>query len=425
MNTASSQHQEILSKDQVAPSKNPQSLTRMVVVAAVLFAFIQAFSLLSPILLSFLLVLLISLAINPLISRMRVLTGGRKIPTGLVTVVLIAFIALLGWALFGPMKASVLNISEAIPGYWERLQKPLIKMEQQAVLFEKKLQAEVRTEIALDNRHPDKADERLPIPQAVSMKPIEASKSLRSSLSEMFSGALGSFTAVAFNSAQILVVLVTVFFGVVFTLIDPRPVIGSVFALVPEGRHLRVLAIITRIARFIPAWAGGTLLGMVSIGILVFLLMWPIFGFLDALVLGLTAGVLEVIPFLGPIFATMPALLLAFGQGGLTPLWVVLSYGAIQVVENNILSPLIMARNMKLHPLAVIFSMLLCVAAFGVLGVIVAAPMTAIAGIIHDELYRRRFLPRVTDDDLDHLAALALHEQPTTVTSVRQPPAKP
>jgi predicted PurR-regulated permease PerM len=66
---------------------------------------------------------------------------------------------------------------------------------------------------------------------------------------------------------------------------------------------------------------------------------------------------------------------------------------------------------MKLHPVAVIFSMLLCVAVFGVLGVLVAAPLVAIFGIIHDELYRKHFLPNVTDEDLDRLARKALEEK--------------
>jgi predicted PurR-regulated permease PerM len=69
-----------------------------------------------------------------------------------------------------------------------------------------------------------------------------------------------------------------------------------------------------------------------------------------------------------------------------------------------------MARGMKLHPLAVIFSMLLCVAAFGVLGVLVAAPLAAIVSILHDELYRKRFLSMVTDVDLDRLSRQALRE---------------
>ena len=94
----------------------------------------------------------------------------------------------------------------------------------------------------------------------------------------------------------------------------------------------------------------------------------------------------------------------------MAPLWVILAYVGIQVLENNVILPLIMARGMKLHPLAVILSMLLCVAAFGLLGVLVAAPLVAIVAIVHDELYRKRFLPTVTDAELDRLARQALRE---------------
>lgn len=155
--------------------------------------------------------LLISLAVNPVISRMRSLTGGRKIPTGLVAVGLVAVIVLVGWALFDPMKTSVINLSEALPGYWERLQKPLIKMEQQAVLFEKKLQAEVSTEIAEDDSATGKTKTGSRKVQHDPPKSLEEPKSLRSSLTEMLQGVLGSFSAVAFNGIQIFVVLVTVF----------------------------------------------------------------------------------------------------------------------------------------------------------------------------------------------------------------------
>jgi predicted PurR-regulated permease PerM len=164
----------------------------------------------------------------------------------------------------------------------------------------------------------------------------------------------------------------------------------------------------------VPGWAGSNLLGMLTIGLLVFLLMWPIFGFMDALVRGLIAGVLQAIPFIGPLLSAGPGLLLALGKGGLTPLWVVLAYGLIQALENNVILPFIMARGMRLHPVAVIFSMLLCVAAFGVLGVLVAAPLVAIVDILHDELYRKRFLPTVTDADLDRLARNALREESST-----------
>ena len=377
-----------------------------------MFVFIESFPLLSPILLSFLLILLISLAVNPLVSRMRTWLGGRKFAAGLVAAAFALVIGLTGWAFFGPMKSSITKMTDRLPGYWERFQKPLIRIEKQAVLSEEKLQAEVATEVAQEKAA---AGGPQAAPRATGLIPPKTttpeSGSLRSGLKGMFQGVAGSFTAVAFNAAQMMVVLVTVFFGVTFTLMNPRPIFGAMFSLVPERHHERTLIILQRIGKFVPDWALATLLGMATIGTLVFLLMWPIFGFMDALVLGLIAGVLEAVPFLGPLLAALPAMLLALGEGGMTPLWVVLAYLAIQALENNVILPLIMARSMKLHPVAVIFSMLLCVAAFGVLGVLVAAPMVAIVNILHDELYRKRFLPTVTDDDLERLARSALREK--------------
>ena len=389
----------------------PRSVSFYVLLAAALWVFIQIFPLLAPILLSFLLILLISLAVNPLISRLRALTGGRRVATGLVAAALLAVLGLTSWAFLGPMKASVTKFSEQLPGYWERLQKPLIRMEKQAVLSEEKLQAEVTTEIAQAKSAAGKPE---PARKSTAPAPPQTTKesgSIRSSLSQLFQGVAGSFRAVAFNAAQILVVLVTVFFGVTFTLMNPRPIFGAIFSLVPERHHDQTLVIVQRIGKFVPGWAGATLLGMLTIGLLVFLVMWPIFGFTDALVLGLIAGILEGVPYLGPILSAVPALLFAVGKGGMTPLWVILAYLAIQALENNVTTPLLMARGMRLHPMAVIFSMLICVAAFGVLGVLVAAPMVAIVDILHDELYRKRFLPTVTDADLDRLARRSLHEK--------------
>jgi predicted PurR-regulated permease PerM len=70
----------------------------------------------------------------------------------------------------------------------------------------------------------------------------------------------------------------------------------------------------------------------------------PIFGFMDALVLGLIAGVLEAVPYMGPLLSAVPALLLTLGKGGMTPLWV-FSYVVVQFLENNVILPIIMARG--------------------------------------------------------------------------------
>jgi predicted PurR-regulated permease PerM len=397
------------------PKTDPHSRSfySYLLLGAALLAFIQTFWLLSPILFSFLLILLISLAVNPVISRMRALKGGRKGATGLIVVSLVIFIVLTSWAFFSPMNDAVTRLAERLPSYWERLQKPLIKMEQQAVLSEEKLQAEVTTEIAQTATEEGKPETVRRISKTAPPKTAKESESIRSRLSLMIQGVVGSFTAVAFNAAQILVVLVTVFFGVIFTLMNPRPIFGAFFLIVPERHHEITSTILQRVGKFVPTWAFATLLAMLTVGLLVFLLMWPFFGFVDALALGLFAGAFEAIPYMGPILSALPALLFALGEGGMTTVWVLLAYLAVQVLENNIISPLIMAHSMKLHSVAVIFSMLLCVAAFGVLGVLVAAPLVAIVDILHDELYRKRYLPTVTDADLDRLARNALREKPS------------
>jgi predicted PurR-regulated permease PerM len=128
-------------------------------------------------------------------------------------------------------------------------------------------------------------------------------------------------------------------------------------------------------------------------------------------VLGLLAFLLESVPYLGPLLSAVPALLLAAGQGGNAMLWVIVAYLAVQALENNLILPLVISSSMKLHAVAVILSMLLCVATFGVLGVLVAAPTVAIIGILHEEIFRKRFLPEVTDADLERLAQKTLREK--------------
>lgn len=393
------------------PEVRPRSMSFYVLLGAALFVFIERFSLLSPILLSFLLILLISFAVNPVITRMRAWTGGRKVATGLVAAAFVVVIGLTGWAFLVPLKTSTEKITDSLPGYWERLQKPLIKMEQQSARSEEKLQAEVAIETAQPATAGDEHEAARRTTEPAPPQTTKESGSLRSSLSQMLQGLAGGFKSIAFSASQILVVFITVFFGVTFTLMDPRPIVGAIFSIVPECHHEQTLTILQRVGEFVPTWALATLLAMLTVGLLVFLLMLPFFGFLDALVLGLIAGVFEAIPYLGPILSAIPALLFALGVGGMTPLWVLLVYLAVQLLENNVISPLIMSRSMKLHPVAVIFSMLLCVEVFGVLGVLIAAPVVAIVEILRDELYRKRFLPTVSDADLDRLARNALREK--------------
>jgi predicted PurR-regulated permease PerM len=398
-----------------ARDRKPPSIAGYLVLAAALYAIIHSYSRLSPILLSFLLIILITLAVNPLVQRLRGWTGGRKMATFLILVGVLAVGTLAVWTAIVPLRQAATTLSEKLPAYWERLQKPLIKMEQKGAISEVKLRVEVREEIIRES--PETAElvapPRTASTQADELPPAAAKDegALRSTLVGLIRSLFGQFRRFAYSTTEMLIVLITVFFGVAFALMNPRPVFAAFFSVVPERHHARTVVIMRRIARFVPHWAAAMFISMLTVGSLFFLLMWPIFGFADALMLGLIAFVLAAIPFLGPMLTLIPALLLAIGEGGMTPLWVVVAYLSVQALESNVILPIIMSHEMKVHPLAVIIAMLLSVAMFGVLGVLIAAPLVVIVSILHEELYRKHYLPTTTAEDLDHLARGALLEK--------------
>jgi predicted PurR-regulated permease PerM len=223
--------------------------------------------------------------------------------------------------------------------------------------------------------------------------------------------------AIISNTAVTVVVAMTVFVGVAYMLQSPRPVFAAFFGLVPEGHQPAAARIARRVARFVPRWAVALICGMATVGILVFLAMWPVLGLENAAMMGLIAFVFEAVPYVGAILAGVPALLLALAMGGGKPFWVVIAYVTIQLLEHNVINPLIVAGPLRQHPVWVIFAVMLCLAAFGFLGVLLAVPMVETVAIVYDELYRPCYLPHTTSEDLDRMALEMLQGDPNASPS--------
>jgi predicted PurR-regulated permease PerM len=128
----------------------------------------------------------------------------------------------------------------------------------------------------------------------------------------------------------------------------------------------------------------GQIVLSLVVGFVVFV-STSLLGLPGALVLGILAGVLEVIPNLGPVLALIPAVLVALVQGSnLLPvsnlvfaLIVVLVYILIQQIENNYLVPRIMGHSLNLHPVFVLVGVVVGASFAGILGAFLAAPVLA------------------------------------------------
>lgn len=101
-----------------------------------------------------------------------------------------------------------------------------------------------------------------------------------------------------------------------------------------------------------------------------------------ALVLGLIAGIFNIIPYFGALFGTIPAVLLASLQSKKMALYVLLIMIIIQQLEGNVISPKILGKSLGLHPMLIIFALLAGGHLFGVLGMILAVPFTGILKIL-------------------------------------------
>ena len=140
--------------------------------------------------------------------------------------------------------------------------------------------------------------------------------------------------------------------------------------------------------------------GQVVLGIVIGLVVWismTIVGLPNAGLMGLLAGLLEVIPTFGPILATIPALLIAFFQGStylpMSNFWftilVFAIYFVIQQTENAYLVPRIMGRRLLLHPVIIFIGVLAGGMLFGALGVLLAAPVIGTFRVVLSYVYAK------------------------------------
>jgi predicted PurR-regulated permease PerM len=208
----------------------------------------------------------------------------------------------------------------------------------------------------------------------------------------------GLFAGVANITTGVVAVaslLVLVLFAGIFLALDPQGYRRGVLQLIPDDYYRRAEIALDTAARALRLWLVGTLLAMFVVAIVTTAALYAI-GLPSALALGIIAGVLEFIPFLGPILSVVPAILVALPEGYTMVVWVAVIYLAIQQIEGNVLVPLIQHRTADLPPVVGILSIVAATLLFGLPGVLLAVPLALVAIVLVKQLYVRDTLGRDT-----------------------------
>lgn len=197
-----------------------------------------------------------------------------------------------------------------------------------------------------------------------------------------FAGISRTILSVGAGVADTLVVI----FGGIFLAAQPRFYRSGAIKLVPEAKRRLIAGAMDDSERALRLWLKGQLIAMTVVGLLTGVGLWML-GMQSALALGLLAFLLEFIPFVGPILAAVPAVLIALGTSPELALWVVLLYVVVQQFEGYVLQPLVQQYAVDLPGVVLLFSLIGFGILFGMLGIILAAPLTVVSYVLVKRLY--------------------------------------
>lgn len=181
-----------------------------------------------------------------------------------------------------------------------------------------------------------------------------------------------------------------------FYLVIEENAAKKLFRWVVPSRHMTyVEMVLDRVQRKLGHWVIAQLSLGIIIGVVVGVGLW-IIGVDHALALGLIAGVLEIIPVIGPIIAGVIGSVVALSQSLFLGLGVALFYVIVQQAENHLLIPAIMRRATGLNPLVTLVAVLVGAQLAGVVGVILSVPVATILSILMSDFFKTA----TADDEL-------------------------
>jgi len=214
---------------------------------------------------------------------------------------------------------------------------------------------------------------------------VNAHEALTAGASYLASRTAGFIFGLASVFGWLLVILVVVFY-----LLKDADQIGRYLAdLVPAAYRADLWQFERELKTTMNAYIRGQLLLCLIIGTITTVSLWAL-GIRNALLLGIIAGLLEAVPNLGPVIATVPAVIVALLQGSTwlpLPSWgvalvVIGLYIIIQQLENNLIVPKVLGDSVNLHPVIVLFGLLAGASIAGVLGMLLATPTIAVLRLV-------------------------------------------
>jgi predicted PurR-regulated permease PerM len=336
-----------------------QSVSKSTVAVLVLLALAQFVTQISTVLLILFVSILFAAALDPMVDRLE----RKRVPRAIsVLIMFLGLLFLLGFF-----------ISQLIPLVAEQL----IEMARNLSALVQTLDAgnlphwlpqSFRQWVELNVEQLDK--------QQVLNQALSYLETIETQLQAVAGNTIGLIKDIFNGIFNFFLVLILTFFLVV----DERGVEGFFISLFPSRHGKYVFKKMEAIKDQVGQWLRGQMILMLLMFCLS-LIAFLILGLDNALTLAMMAGIAELIPVAGPLFAGLPALMVAFNESAWLALWALGVIILLQQIEGNVLVPMVMKRTLGLSPIIIILTMLIGYNLLGVLGVVIAIPVTTTVAI--------------------------------------------
>jgi len=306
----------------------------------------------------FVIAALIALILNPLVAFLQ-----RALPRGLaVLLVYVAFfvaLAGIGFLLANPISNQVASFSHSVPHLIKQSNKTLLELQHTLNKHGVHVKFIKQGETAL---------------QTLGDKVVKGSSSIVS-----FSGALLS------EAASALFDVVLIFVLSVYMLLYGQRIGELVRRAMPDGDGTPEDDYPALVQAALVRYVGGQLMFSLIMGTTTALALY-LLGLLGifhdgrsyAVVFGAFYGLMELVPYVGPILGALPAVLVALITHPISAVWVTLMFIALQQLEGHIVAPQIFGHTLRINPLLVIFSLLLGLQVHGIVGALIALPILSV-----------------------------------------------
>ncbi len=307
-----------------------------------------------------------SYVLNPLVNLIEKRGIKRSFSILLVYLLLIAFIVIVSLSLVPKVSSEFENLVRLLPSYFNRIYDYFNNT------FEKY------------SKHIDKLP---PGFREIRGILLENLKEIQATLLNYLRNITNSVISLFSKMISFIIVPILAF----YFLKDKDYFKKKIILMIPKNQRNDILQIAREVDIVLGKFVRGQLLVCVYVGVSTSIALLLI-GVDFAIIIGLVAGIADIIPYFGPIIGIFPALVFAILKGHIKVIWVLISFTIIQQIECNVVEPKIVGDSIGIHPVIVMLALLIGGSYFGIIGMLFAIPVAIVlkiaSGFIIDKISR-------------------------------------